>query len=341
MPVSQKVQIDTFDFGPSLTAPTLGVLATGTTIANGTANTCNEQTADSGVYVADFVGADASALIPAGTYRLRTTVNGLPLKRFVTFAGVDGEVVYARSEEHAVLDAAYLFDDGAGRLAINANVTHYQGTLQGNGDLPAKMDAIKSDTNTLIGRITTTVVTLWANLTAMITGTGGSAKFTTVALSNAPTGSGRGGDNAEVIEAIDAMKSLISEWIALNIPSDVRGFPATIIGGTDIEVSIEVVDSNNDPITEIFGESVETVQWLFGMGTSARRARILGSVEWTSDDLLMISMAKADTLSEDDGPRTWMIGCKLTSGEVKWVKTGVTRLIGRQFAEPTTTTTGA
>lgn len=106
MPTSQKVQIDTFDFGPSLTAPTLGVLATGTTIANGTASTCNEQTADSGVYIAEFVGADASALIPAGTYRLRTAVSGLPLKRFVTFSGVDGELVYARSEEHAVLNSA-------------------------------------------------------------------------------------------------------------------------------------------------------------------------------------------------------------------------------------------
>jgi hypothetical protein len=106
MPTSQKVQIDTFDFGSSLTAPTLVALATGTTIANGTAATCDEQTADSGVYIADFVGADASALIPAGTYRLRTAVNGLPLKRFVTFTGVDGEVVYARSEEAAVLNSA-------------------------------------------------------------------------------------------------------------------------------------------------------------------------------------------------------------------------------------------
>lgn len=108
MPTSQKAQIDTYDFGASLTVPTLGALATGTTIANGTANSCNEQTADSGVYIADFVGADASALIPAGTYRLRTTVNGKPLKRFVTFAGVDGEVVYARSEEAAELNSGAL-----------------------------------------------------------------------------------------------------------------------------------------------------------------------------------------------------------------------------------------
>lgn len=106
MPTSQKVQIDTYDFGASLTNPTLGALTTGTTITNGTANSCNEQTADSGVYIADFVGADASALIPAGTYRLRTTVNGKPLKRFVTFSGVDGELVYARSERAVELDSA-------------------------------------------------------------------------------------------------------------------------------------------------------------------------------------------------------------------------------------------
>lgn len=108
MPTSQKVQIDTYDFGASLTAPTLGALSTGTTITDGTAATCNEQTADSGVYIADFVGADASHLIPAGTYRLRTSVNGKPLKRFVTFTGVDGELVYARSERAAELDPAAL-----------------------------------------------------------------------------------------------------------------------------------------------------------------------------------------------------------------------------------------
>jgi hypothetical protein len=106
MPTSQKVQIDTYDFGASLTAPTLAALATGTTITDGTASTCNEQTADAGVYIADFVGADASHLIPAGTYRLRTTVNGKPLKRFVTFTGVDGELVYARAERAVELDSA-------------------------------------------------------------------------------------------------------------------------------------------------------------------------------------------------------------------------------------------
>lgn len=106
MATSQKVQIDTYDFGGSLTAPTLENPLTGDTITDGTAATCNEQSADSGVYIADYVGADASHLVPAGTYRLTTAVNGQPLKRWVTFNGVDGEVVFARAERTAELDPA-------------------------------------------------------------------------------------------------------------------------------------------------------------------------------------------------------------------------------------------
>lgn len=49
----------------------------------------------------------------------------------------------------AVLNSAYLFDDGFGRKALKANVTHYQGTLQGNGDLPQKLDSIQSSVNSM------------------------------------------------------------------------------------------------------------------------------------------------------------------------------------------------
>lgn len=105
MPTSQKAQIETFDYGASLPNPTLENPLTGDTIDNGTANSCNEQSADSGIYIADFVGADASDLI-SGTHRLTTAVNGKPIKRWVTFAGVDGEVVYARSERAVELDSS-------------------------------------------------------------------------------------------------------------------------------------------------------------------------------------------------------------------------------------------
>ena len=59
--------------------------------------------------------------------------------------------------------------------------------------LPVVGDLI-TDTNTnvttLLSRVTTTVATLWANLTAMITGSGGTAAYTTVAMANAPSGGG-------------------------------------------------------------------------------------------------------------------------------------------------------
>lgn len=142
MATSQKVQIDTFDYGASLTVPTLGALSTGTTITDGTASTCNEQTADSGVYIADFVGADASHLIPAGTYRLRTTVNGKPLKRFVTFTGVDGELVYARSERAAELDSSSL-------AAVNAQVVDALSV-----DTYAELSAPPAATSSLKDKIT-------------------------------------------------------------------------------------------------------------------------------------------------------------------------------------------
>ncbi len=64
------------------------------------------------------------------------------------------------------------------------------------------VDTIDANVDTLLVRVTTTVVTLWANLTAMITGSGASAKYTTGALSNAPSGGGGGSATLEKQEEI-------------------------------------------------------------------------------------------------------------------------------------------
>jgi len=95
MTVSQKVQIVTFDQGPSLSDVTVKSLLTDSTVTGGTADSCPEIATDAGVYVAEFVNADAAALIPAGTYRLRAVIGGAPLNRYVTLKGVDGEVAYS------------------------------------------------------------------------------------------------------------------------------------------------------------------------------------------------------------------------------------------------------
>lgn len=85
---TQTVQLVTFDYGPSLSSVTLRSLSNDSIVA--TADTCNELSADSGVYAAVF---GETSVIPAGTYRLRAVVSGAPINRYVTLAGVDGEVV--------------------------------------------------------------------------------------------------------------------------------------------------------------------------------------------------------------------------------------------------------
>lgn len=95
MTVSQKVQIVTFDQGASLSDVTLKSLLTDSTVTGGTADSCPEIATDAGVYVAEFINANEAALIPAGTYRLRAVIGGAPLNRYVTLAGIDGEVVYS------------------------------------------------------------------------------------------------------------------------------------------------------------------------------------------------------------------------------------------------------
>ena len=64
------------------------------------------------------------------------------------------------------------------------------------------VDQIAIDTTTLLSRVTSTVATLWANLTAMITGSGATAAYTVKALENAPGGGGGGSATIENQEAI-------------------------------------------------------------------------------------------------------------------------------------------
>ncbi len=92
MPTTQTVQIVAYDYGPSLSSVTLRSLSDDSLVA--TADTCNEVTADSGLYAAVF---GETAVIPAGNYRLRAVVSGAPLNRYVTLAGTDGEVVQSSS----------------------------------------------------------------------------------------------------------------------------------------------------------------------------------------------------------------------------------------------------
>jgi len=74
-----------------------------------------------------------------------------------------------------------------GAIVVGAATGVYRGTTNA---------AIKADTETLLGRVTATVATLWANLTAMISGSGGTSAYTSTALANAPAGGGGGSGDA-------------------------------------------------------------------------------------------------------------------------------------------------
>jgi hypothetical protein len=100
---TQSVQFTTYDFGAALSPVTLRDPDTDTLVT--TADSCTEISVGAAVYVAVF---DEVAVIPAGVYRLRAVIDGVPLNRFVTLAGVDGELVYARVERAAELDSASL-----------------------------------------------------------------------------------------------------------------------------------------------------------------------------------------------------------------------------------------
>ncbi len=124
---TQTAHIHTFDYGSSLSSATVRDLEDDTLVA--TADTVNEVTADSGVYACVF---GESAVIAAGTYRLRAIVNGQPLNRYVTFAGVDGEVVQSSSVPLAEVLAAidtYISSVSATTDASAATIVGFPSTL--------------------------------------------------------------------------------------------------------------------------------------------------------------------------------------------------------------------
>ena len=105
--MSQTVHVQTFDYGGSLTSATLRSLNDDTLVA--TAVSTNEVTADGGMYAIVF---DEVSPIATGTYRLRAIVGGQPLQRYVTFAGVDGEIVQAEIQAGLATAAALAVVDG-------------------------------------------------------------------------------------------------------------------------------------------------------------------------------------------------------------------------------------
>jgi hypothetical protein len=168
-------------------------------------------------------------------------------------------------------------------------------------------------------------------------------QFTVNALENAPGGGGGGSatlENQELILAnLDNVTGAVAAAVArLQLETQITGFPATICRGSDYdefldsEIRLQLLDLNNDPITEIGGVPVDEITWLFGFGTDRQPRLVEGACSW--DDVtseLVIEIVAADTMDTPLGAVTWQIGAQI-GDLVRWLGGGTTRIIERQFA---------
>jgi hypothetical protein len=167
-------------------------------------------------------------------------------------------------------------------------------------------------------------------------------QFTVNMLENAPGGAGGGSatiENQELILAnLDNITGAVSAAVArLQLETQITGFPATICRGSDYdstlesEIRLQLLDLNNDPITEIGGTPVDEITWLFGLGTDRQPRLVEGACSWDdTTDELVIELAATDTSTTPLGSVTWQIGAQI--GElVRWLGGGTTRIVERQF----------
>jgi hypothetical protein len=167
-------------------------------------------------------------------------------------------------------------------------------------------------------------------------------QFTINALENAPGGGGGGSatlENQELILAnLDNVTGAVAAAVArLQLETQITGFPATLCRGSDYDAAIEseirlqLLDLDNEPITEIGGTPVDEITWLFGFGTDRQPRLVEGACSW--DDVtneLVIELSADDTEDTPLGAATWQIGAQI--GElIRWLGGGTTRVIERQF----------
>jgi len=167
-------------------------------------------------------------------------------------------------------------------------------------------------------------------------------QFTANMLELTPGGGGGGSatiENQELILAnLDNITGAVSAAVArLQLETQITGFPATICRGSDYdqtlesEIRLQLLDLEDNPITEIGGTPVDEITWLFGLGTDRQPRLVAGACSWDgTTDELVIELAAGDTDTTPLGSVTWQIGAQI--GElVRWLGGGTTRIVERQF----------
>jgi hypothetical protein len=190
-----------------------------------------------------------------------TVQNGLATPADVTTALEDMELdkaLIAQGAERAVnVDVnhrvhSHVYDMQANTITASAlaadAVAEIQSGLATSAALQVvddNVDQIAIDTTTLLSRVTSTVATLWANLTAMITGSGATAAYTVKALENAPGGGG--GSSVNVLPAT----GIVAERAA--------GATLTPIVGETISQSITLYQPDGTTAVDMSGKTLVIV----------------------------------------------------------------------------------
>ena len=219
------------------------------------------------IALVNSAGTDRSSLIttsvanPAtGRYTITITVGTGTVNESLklTASGlVSGEARYAViapqvvDYDNATQIALLLTRVGIPSVSLSADVAAVS-TKIGSPVVSVSSDiaAVKTDTDSLLTRITSGVTALISNLTAMITGTGGSAKFTTVAMSNVTGGSGGGGAPAVTLT--------LGATIPLTV-GQVTGLTEDLVIGDSYteevgrRIPITLTDKDGNPVSTVFG----------------------------------------------------------------------------------------
>ena len=163
------------------------------------------------------------------------------------------------------------------------------------------VDQIAIDTTTLLSRVTSTVATLWANLTAMITGSGATAAYTVKALENAPAGGGGGGsvnvlpatgivaERAAGVTLTPIVGETISQSITLYQPDgttavDMSGKTLAIVFETMSGIDVAVVASGNITIS---GDSSNVLTFAYPSAVTATERVLRFAIRDASAPLTM------------------------------------------------------
>ena len=193
-----------------------------------------EATNRKGTYSAAFTD------VAAGEYELIAFVSTTPVARWFVTLTLTTATFQAYDKARAELDSASVTAVQSG-LALEATSQAVMTRLgaPAGASVSADVAGVKSDTASLLSRLTANAATAIQNLYHMITGTGASSKYTVAALENAPAGGGGGDAEQDTLLEVQTTVNALALSLAgasVTVTSRVSGSEITAYIGDDYKV---------------------------------------------------------------------------------------------------------